>query len=105
MPISYLRRLTGRERSQQRNRHLAFFLSFIAGAINAGGFLAVGQYTSHMSGIIASMSDNFALGSLGLLFGGFASLLFLLLALRVAPSVFTGAENVTFMENMRYRSC
>lgn len=76
MPISYLRRLTGRERSQQRNRHLAFFLSFIAGAINAGGFLAVGQYTSHMSGIIASMSDNFALGSLGLLFGGFASLLF-----------------------------
>ena len=76
MPIPYLRQLTGRERSQRGNIHLACFLSFIAGAINAGGFLAVGQYTSHMSGIISSMSDNLALGSIGFLLSGLASLLF-----------------------------
>jgi uncharacterized membrane protein YoaK (UPF0700 family) len=75
MPIPYLRKLTGKERSQQANRHLAFFLSFIAGAINAGGFLAVGQYTSHMSGIVSSMADNLALGSLGLTLAGLACLL------------------------------
>jgi uncharacterized membrane protein YoaK (UPF0700 family) len=75
MPIPYLRKLTGKERSQQANRHLAFFLSFIAGAINAGGFLAVGQYTSHMSGIVSSMADNLALGSLGLMLAGLACLL------------------------------
>lgn len=75
MPIPYLRKLTGKDRSQQANRHLAFFLSFIAGAINAGGFLAVGQYTSHMSGIVSSMADNLALGSLGLMLAGLACLL------------------------------
>lgn len=74
MPIPYLRKLTGKDRSQQANRHLAFFLSFIAGAINAGGFLAVGQYTSHMSGIVSSMADNLALGSLGLMLAGLACL-------------------------------
>ncbi len=75
MPIPYLRKLTGKERSQQANRHLAFFLSFIAGAINAGGFLAVGQYTSHMSGIVSSMADHLALGSIGLMLAGLACLL------------------------------
>lgn len=75
MPIPYLRKLTGKERSQQANRHLAFFLSFIAGAINAGGFLAVGQYTSHMSGIVSSMADHLALGNVGLALSGLGALL------------------------------
>ncbi len=75
MPIPYLRKLTGKDRSQRANRHLACFLSFIAGAINAGGFLAVGQYTSHMSGIVSSMADNLALGSVGLMLAGLACLL------------------------------
>ena len=51
--ILYLRRLTGKERSERSDRHLARFLTFIAGAANAGGFLAVQQYTSHMSGIVS----------------------------------------------------
>jgi uncharacterized membrane protein YoaK (UPF0700 family) len=58
----YLRRLTGRVRSDAADRHLAYFLTFVAGAANAGGFLAVKQYTSHMSGIVSSMADSFALG-------------------------------------------
>lgn len=64
MPVFYLRRLTGRERTEVANRQLARYLAFVAGAANAGGFLAVRQYTSHMTGIVSSMADNVALGSL-----------------------------------------
>lgn len=64
MPIDYARRLTGRDRSEAANRHLGFTLAFVAGATNAGAFLAVKQYTSHMTGIVSSMSDNLALGDL-----------------------------------------
>jgi uncharacterized membrane protein YoaK (UPF0700 family) len=75
MPITYLRRLTGRERTQQSNRHLAFVLAFVAGSTNAGGYLAVGQYTSHMSGIVSSMADNLALSYVGLTLAGLGALL------------------------------
>jgi uncharacterized membrane protein YoaK (UPF0700 family) len=74
MPIAYLRHLTARERTRQANSHLAGFLAFIAGAINAGGFLAVRQYTSHMTGLLSSLADNIAVGALPLLFGGIAAL-------------------------------
>lgn len=70
MPLFYLRRLTGSQRTESANRHLARYLAFIAGATNAGGLLAVGQYTSHMSGIISAMADNLAVGSLPLVFSG-----------------------------------
>ena len=36
-------------------------LAFVAGAINAGGFLAVGYYTSHMTGIASSVADYIVL--------------------------------------------
>ncbi|MGA7780163.1 MAG: YoaK family protein [Paraburkholderia sp.] len=75
MPINYFRGLTSPQRSDQANRHLGRSLAFTAGAINAGGFLAVGQYTSHMSGVVASMSDNLALGEAGLVVSGLSSLL------------------------------
>ncbi|MGE0755189.1 MAG: DUF1275 family protein [Alphaproteobacteria bacterium] len=32
-------------------------LAFVAGAINASGFLAVGYYTSDMSGMASSIAD------------------------------------------------
>lgn len=73
MPLHYLRRLTDRNRTQSANEHLARYLAFIAGAVNAGGFLAVGQYTSHMSGIVSAMADNLAVGSLSLVFTGLLS--------------------------------
>lgn len=75
----YLRGLTGRKRSHEANRQLALFLAFIAGAVNAGGFLAVRQYTSHMSGIVSAMADNLALGSVSLVFAGLAAVLSFLL--------------------------
>jgi uncharacterized membrane protein YoaK (UPF0700 family) len=70
MPIPYLRSLTSPQRSEQGTRHLARYLAFIAGAANAGGFLAVHQYTSHMSGVVAAMADNLVLGRIGLVFIG-----------------------------------
>ncbi len=64
MPIFYLRKLSGDRRTSSANRQLGRSLTFIAGAINAGGFLAVGQYTSHMTGIVSSLGDNMIIGNL-----------------------------------------
>ncbi|MGG7518731.1 YoaK family protein [Allorhizobium undicola] len=76
---AYLTRLTHSERSESSDRDLALYLTFIAGAANAGGFMAVGQYTSHMSGIVSSMADTLVLGH-GTLFltGLFAVFCFIL---------------------------
>jgi uncharacterized membrane protein YoaK (UPF0700 family) len=63
VPIKYARSLTGHRRTTEANRHLGFALAFVAGATNAGGFLAVHQYTSHMTGIVSSVADNLVLGS------------------------------------------
>ncbi len=74
MPINYSRKLTGRVRSAPANQHLGVALTFVAGAINAGGFLAVGQYTSHMTGIVSSMADFLALGIVNLALAGLIAL-------------------------------
>ena len=79
MPIHYARSLAGRRRTTAANRHLGFALAFVAGAINAGGFLAVQQYTSHMTGIVSAMADNIALGAYDLVLGGAGGLLSFLL--------------------------
>ena len=75
MPIDYARRLTGRQRSIWANRHLGVVLAFVAGAINAGGFLAVKQYTSHMTGILSAMTDDLALGAYDFALAGAGALL------------------------------
>ncbi|HBZ06088.1 MAG TPA: DUF1275 domain-containing protein, partial [Massilia sp.] len=62
MPINTMRRLTGHQRSAAANRQLGLVLAFVAGAINAGGLLAVGQYTSHVTGMVSSVADNLVLG-------------------------------------------
>jgi uncharacterized membrane protein YoaK (UPF0700 family) len=74
MPIQYLRSFTQPERTDTANRRLGRSLAFVAGAANAGGFLAVGQYTSHMSGIVSSLADNLAIGEIGLVLAGISSL-------------------------------
>lgn len=75
MPINYSRKLTGRVRTAPANMHLGLALAFVAGAINAGGFLAVAQYTSHMTGIVSSMADSLALGTVNIALAGLSSLL------------------------------
>jgi uncharacterized membrane protein YoaK (UPF0700 family) len=74
MPMHYLRTLTSPHRTDISNRRLGRSLAFVAGAVNAGGFFAVGQYTSHMSGIVSALADNAALGEMRLILAGLASL-------------------------------
>lgn len=62
MPTDYARRLLAIERTADGNAHLGWMLAFVAGATNAGGFLAVRQYTSHMTGMISAAADGLVLG-------------------------------------------
>lgn len=83
MPLDAIRQLTSPERSRAQNVRLGAGLAFVAGATNAGAFLAVGQYTSHMTGIVSTMADSVALqrwtiaatslGALGAFFWGAAT--------------------------------
>ncbi|MBP6613415.1 MAG: DUF1275 domain-containing protein [Aquabacterium sp.] len=75
MPVEYLRTLTAPERTRRTDVHLGLFLAFNAGAINAGGFLAVSQYTSHMTGLVSEMADHLALGHMDLVKGALISVL------------------------------
>ncbi|MBL8509497.1 MAG: DUF1275 domain-containing protein, partial [Chitinimonas sp.] len=75
MPIHYLRKLTSRDRTDAANRQLGLSLALVAGAANAGGFLAVGQYTSHMSGIVSAMADDIVLSRWTLVGAGLGALL------------------------------
>ena len=75
MPAKYARFLIGRQRSTAANRQLGLVLAFVAGAINAGGFLAVQQYTSHMTGIVSAMADHLALGEFQAYLTGLGALL------------------------------
>ncbi|MDP1831671.1 MAG: YoaK family protein, partial [Geothrix sp.] len=54
----------GALRSGALNRQLAWAMAFVAGAVNAGGFLAVSHYTSHMTGVVSTMADVLAEGDL-----------------------------------------
>lgn len=60
--IRYIRFLAGRERTREANRHLGLTLACVAGAVNAGGYLAVSQFTSHMTGILSMIAEHLALG-------------------------------------------
>lgn len=73
--LSYMRALVGTQRTPRGNRHLGLALSFVAGAVNAGGFLAIGYYTSHMTGIVSIMADHLALAYYPWVLGGLAALL------------------------------
>jgi uncharacterized membrane protein YoaK (UPF0700 family) len=75
MPIQFIQSLSTRERSQRRDFALACCLTLVAGATNAGGFLAVKLYTSHMSGIVASMADFVVLGDGAVALSGLGALL------------------------------
>ncbi|QEI06076.1 DUF1275 domain-containing protein [Pigmentiphaga aceris] len=63
---------------------LGVCLAFVAGAANAGGFLAVGQYTSHMTGMVSGMADHLILSNTRLALAGLA-----------AVSAFTAGAMVT----------
>ena len=93
MLIDYARRLTGRSRTAAGNRQLGWALAYIAGATNAGAFLAVRQYTSHMTGIVSSMADSLVLGDIRTAIAAFGALL----------SFFSGAAVTAILVNCARR--
>lgn len=66
-----MRTLTARKRSRATNFKLGLLLAFVAGAVNAGGFMVVGRYTSHVTGILSAVTDDVALGQYQAAFVGF----------------------------------
>lgn len=70
-----IRGFTSLQRTPQADLKLGTVLAFVAGAANAGGFLAVGQYTSHMTGMLSSLADNLVLGQFVLVGAGLVSVL------------------------------
>ncbi len=70
-----IRGFTSLQRTPQSDLKLGSVLAFVAGATNAGGFLAVGQYTSHMTGIVSSVADHLVLGQVWLALSGLIALL------------------------------
>lgn len=50
-------------------------LAFIAGAINAGGFLVLHQYTSHMTGFASQLADGLVQGKLALVLHALGAIL------------------------------
>jgi len=62
-------------RTAKYNGKVGCYLAFVAGAVNSGGFLAIGRYTSHMTGITAEMSDSFFLNNYTIIITAFFSIL------------------------------
>lgn len=60
--VRRLQFLTHRHRSPSTNQALGLLLAFNAGAVNAGGFLILHLYTSHMTGFASQLADGVVLG-------------------------------------------
>ncbi len=70
-----LRHLTGLHRTRATNRVLGLLLAFIAGAVNAGGFLVLARYTSHMTGFTSQVADSLVTGDMQVLLGALGAIL------------------------------
>ncbi|WP_243322675.1 MULTISPECIES: YoaK family protein [Geothrix] len=88
----------GALRSETLNRQLAWAMAFIAGAVNAGGFLAVSHYTSHVTGVVSSMADELADGDLATALAALAMMLSFLAGAFVCTTL------ISFGQRRRMRS-
>ena len=70
-----LRHLTNRHRAPSTNRVLGLLLAFNAGAVNAGGFLVLHMYTSHMTGFASQLGDGLVLGNAKLVLNAMGAIL------------------------------
>jgi uncharacterized membrane protein YoaK (UPF0700 family) len=70
-----LRYITHRHRSWSTNWTLGLLLAFNAGAVNAGGFLVLHVYTSHMTGFASQLADSAILGNTQLLLNALGAIL------------------------------
>ncbi|BBL26462.1 MULTISPECIES: YoaK family protein [Comamonas] len=67
--------LTNRHRTPGTNLTLGLVLAFTAGAINAGGFLVLHMYTSHMTGFASQLADALVLDNHRLLLNALGAIL------------------------------
>ena len=88
----------GALRSESLNRQLAWAMAFVAGAVNAGGFLAVSHYTSHMTGVVSAMADELAEGDLTTALAALAMMLSFLAGAFVCTTL------ISFGQRRRMRS-
>lgn len=98
MPMDYARSLTSTETTQRTVRHLGLALAVVAGAANAGAYLAVKRYTSHMTGIVSSIADNLVLGEFVLVLGAVGAVVAFLLG------AMTSAVMINFGRRRQARS-
>ncbi len=70
-----IRHLTNRHRTPSTNVALGLLLAFNAGVINAGGFLVLHMYTSHMSGFASQLADGLVLDDSRLLLNALGAIL------------------------------
>lgn len=85
-------------RTEHINRQLAWSLAFVAGAVNAGGFLAVQLYTSHVTGAVAKISDQMVLGDTALALEGVG------IVLSFGSGAFFSTLLVSYGRRHRFRS-
>lgn len=67
-PFRLARAVVAHRRSPGNDLVLATVLAAIAGAANAGGFFALGRYTSHMTGYLSQLADSLAVLNLWIAF-------------------------------------
>ena len=70
-----IRHLTSRHRTYSTNIALGLLLAFNAGAVNAGGFLVLHMYTSHMTGFASQLADGLVLENGKLLLNALGAIL------------------------------
>lgn len=66
--FTHLRHIASPERTRENNTSLAAGLAFTAGILNSVGFLAVAMYSSHMTGLTATLADQLVLGEFTIVF-------------------------------------
>lgn len=69
--VRQIRMLTSHRRTARSDRTLAILLAFIAGSANAGGFILLGSYTSHMTGYLSQAADQLVLRNFASAFTAF----------------------------------
>lgn len=70
----YLLTVAGPIRSPRHNLQLAALLALNAGVLNSVGFAAVSVYTSHMTGLTATVADHLVLGGMTIVLTGLLAL-------------------------------
>lgn len=93
-----LRHLTHRRRPSAWTQALGFVMAFNAGAVNAGGFMVLGLYTSHMTGFVSMIADHMVLGNTALVLAALGTIV------AFATGAAVSAALVALADALRLRS-